>query len=81
MTMRTTEPTTTTAHTSSPWSGAAMAGIVSLIVNVIVAWVIWMIIPPAQISDMGYFLTMIGITSFFAGLFAYYGAFQQSYRA
>lgn len=80
MTMRTTD-TTTVTRTSSPWGGAATAGIISLIVNVIVAWVIWMIIPPAEASDLGYLLTMVGITSFFAGLFAYYGAFQQSYRA
>lgn len=80
MTMRTTDTTTTPARTSSPWGGATMAGIVSLIVNVIVAWIIWLIIPPAEASDLGYLLTMVGITSFFAGLFAYYGAYQQSNR-
>ncbi|MCB0062631.1 MAG: hypothetical protein KDE19_10970 [Caldilineaceae bacterium] len=82
MTMRTTDTTTTPTRTttSSPWGGAAMAGVVSLIVNVIVAWIIWLIIPPAEASDLGYLLTMVGITSFFAGLFAYYGAFQQSNR-
>jgi uncharacterized RDD family membrane protein YckC len=78
--MRTTDTTTTSARTSSPWGGATMAGIVSLIVNVIIAWVIWLIIPPAEASDLGYLLTMVGITSFFAGLFAYYGAFQQHNR-
>ncbi len=82
MTMRTGDPVTnpTPTSTSSPWSGATIAGVVSLIVNVIVAWVIWMIIPPAEASDLGYLLTMVGITSFFAGLFAYYGAFQQHFR-
>lgn len=82
MAMRTNDATTTPTHTttSSPWGGAAMAGVVSLIVNVIVAWIIWMIIPPATASDLGYLLTMVGITSFFAGLFAYYGAFQKHNR-
>lgn len=80
MTTRMTDTTTTPGRTASPWGGAFTAGIISLIVNVIVAWVIWMIIPPAEASDLGYLLTMVGITSFFAGLFAYYGAFQQAYR-
>lgn len=81
MTMRTTDPNVTTTptntSTASPWGGAATAGVVSLIVNVILAWVIWMVIPPAQASDLGYLLTMVGIMSFFAGLFAYFGAAKQ----
>lgn len=75
---RTTEPPTTHAGTSSPWGGAATAGVVSLIVNLIIAWVIWLIIPPANGGDMGYTLTLVAILSFFAGLFSYYGAYRQN---
>ena len=61
------------ACSGSAWSGAVVAGIVAVIVNIILTYVIWMIIPPAQVTDMGYLLTMVGIMSFFAGLFAYSG--------
>ncbi|MEZ4730932.1 MAG: hypothetical protein R3E79_27745 [Caldilineaceae bacterium] len=74
-----TRVTDTPTRTGSPWGGAVTAGIISLIVNVIIAWIIWLIIPPADGADLGWTLTMIGITSFFAGLFSYYGAFRQSY--
>ena len=52
-----------------------------MIVNISLTYVIWMIIPPAQVIDMGYLLTMVGIMSFFAGLFAYNGGFKQAFRA
>ncbi|MEZ4864965.1 MAG: hypothetical protein R3C14_26865 [Caldilineaceae bacterium] len=66
------DPTTTT---SSPMGGAVMAGIVSLIVNLIVTWIIALIFPTL---DLGWALTMVAITSFFAGFFSYYGAARQS---
>ena len=67
-------PTTTPASTSSPMGGAALAGVVALIVNLIVAWVLAMIFPAI---DMGWALTMVAITSFFAGLFGYFGGARQ----
>ncbi|MEZ4616063.1 MAG: hypothetical protein R2867_11260 [Caldilineaceae bacterium] len=72
------EPTTTTTSTttSSPMGGAVMAGVISLIVNVIVVWVLSLIFPTV---DLGWALTMVAITSFFAGLFSYYGAARQTY--
>lgn len=77
MTTRVTD--TTTTRTGSPWGGAVTSGIISLIVNVIVAWVIWQILPPAQGADLGWVLTIVGITSFFAGLFSHYGGNRQAY--
>ena len=62
---------------TSPWGNAAIAGAVSLVANVILTWVLSLIIPPAQALDMGWTLTMVGIMSFFAGLFSYYGAVRQ----
>ncbi|MFZ4660888.1 MAG: hypothetical protein ACOYNY_28000 [Caldilineaceae bacterium] len=50
-----------------------------MIVNVIVGWLLFMIIPPIEGTDLGWMLTMIAITSFFAGLFSYYGAHRQAY--
>lgn len=80
MTTRMTDTTTTgvPARTGSAWGGAVIAGIVSVIVNLIVTYVIWMFIPPAQATDLGYLLTMVGIMSFFAGLFSYNGGFKQA---
>lgn len=69
--------TTDTHSTSSPWGNAAIAGAVSLIVNVILTWLLFLIIPPAEALDLGWTLTMVGIMSFFAGLFSYYGAARQ----
>lgn len=67
-----------TTHTqTSPWGNAAIAGVVSLVINVILTWVLASIIPPAQALDMSWTLTMVGIMSFFAGLFSYYGATRQ----
>lgn len=60
-----------TVNTDNWVGGAVTAGIVSLIVNAIVAWVISLIIPT---SDLNWALTMVAITSFFAGFFGYYGA-------
>ena len=77
MTTRVTD--TPTTRTGSPWGGAVTAGIISLIVNAIVGWLLFMIIPPIEGTDLGWTLTMIAITSFFAGLFSYYGAQRQSY--
>lgn len=77
MTTRVTD--TPTTRTGSPWGGAVTAGIISLIVNVIVAWLIYMLIPPIEGADLGWTLTLIAITSFFAGLFSYYGAHRQAY--
>lgn len=75
----TTRVTDTQARTASPWSGAITSGIISLIVNVIVAWLLWQIIPPMVGTDLGWVLTIVGITSFFAGLLSHYGAFRQTY--
>ncbi len=75
----TTRTTDTPVRTGSPWGGAVTSGIISAIINVIVAWVIWTLLPPMEIIDLGWTLTIVGITSFFAGLFSYYGAFRQSY--
>ena len=76
MTVRTTE---TDVRTGSPWGGAVTAGIISAIVNLLVAWVIWMVMPPMEGLDLGWALTIVGITSFFAGLFSYYGAARSRY--
>lgn len=65
---------TVTTNTASPWGGAFMAAIVSLIVNLIVTYVIYLIFPT---TNLGWALTLVAITSFFAGLFSYYGAFRQ----
>lgn len=65
-------PTTTT--TNSPMSGAVLSGVISLIVNLIVAWIVALIFPDI---DMGWALTVVAITSFFAGLFGYYGGARQ----
>ena len=79
MTTHTTDTTRTT--TSSPWGGAAIAGVVSLIVNLIVLFLIALIfVPPAGIVS-GWTYTMVGILSFFAGLFSYYGGWRQSTSA
>lgn len=67
MTTRT-EPT---VRTNNSMGGAAAAGVVSLIVNLIVAWIIALIFPAI---DLGWALTIVAITSFFAGFFGYYGA-------
>ena len=75
----TTHTTDTAVRTSSPWGGAITSGIISLIVNIIVAWVIWQIIPPQEGLDLGWVLTIVGLTSFFAGLFAHYGGYRQAY--
>lgn len=69
----------TPVRTGSPWGGAITSGIISLIVNVIVAWIIWQVIPPAQGADLGWVLTVVGLTSFFAGLFSHYGGYRQAY--
>ena len=66
--------TPTTGAPSSPIGGAVLAGVISLIVNLIVAWVIALIFPTL---DMGWALTMVAITSFFAGLFGYFGGARQ----
>lgn len=60
---------------TSPTGGAFMAGIVSLIVNLIITYVIALLFPT---TDLGWALTLVAITSFFAGFFGYYGAFNQS---
>ena len=70
---------TSPVRTGNPWGGAITSGIISLIVNVIVAWVIWQIVPPAQGADLGWVLTIVGLTSFFAGLFSHYGGYRQAY--
>lgn len=69
---RTTMRTTTT---TSPTGGAFTAGIVSLIVNLIVTYIIALLFPT---TDLGWALTLVAITSFFAGFFGYYGAFNQN---
>lgn len=69
----------TAVRTGSPWGGAITSGIISLIVNVIVAWVIWQILPPAQGADLGWVLTIVALTSFFAGLFGHVGGYRQAY--
>ncbi len=68
---------TTRTTTASPWGGAVTAGIVSLIVNLIVLYVLYLILTPVAI-DLGWTLTMVAILSFFAGLFSYYGAFRSA---
>lgn len=75
----TTRVTDTPVRTGSPWGGAITSGIISLIVNVIVAWLIWQIMPPVEGTDLGWVLTIVGLTSFFAGLFSHYGGFRQAY--
>lgn len=70
---------TTAVRTGSPWGGAITSGIISLIVNVIVAWVIWQILPPNQGVDLGWVLTIVALTSFFAGLFSHVGGYRQAY--
>ena len=71
MTTRTDVPVGTTN-----WVGGAVtSGIVSLIVNAIVAWVISIIVPT---SDLNWAITMVAVTSFFAGFFGYYGASRAS---
>jgi hypothetical protein len=65
---------TVTTNTASPMGGAFLAGIVSLIVNLIITYVIHYIFPS---GDLGWALTLVAITSFFAGFFGYYGAFRQ----
>ena len=65
----------TTNTSGSSMGGAVLAGAISLIVNLIVAWVIALIFPAI---DMGWALTMVAITSFFAGLFGYYGGARQT---
>jgi protein-S-isoprenylcysteine O-methyltransferase Ste14 len=76
MTMQTDRTTRTTPATgASPMGGAFLAGIVALVVNLIVTWVVAMIFPTA---DLGWALTLVAITSFFAGFFGYYGAFRQA---
>ncbi len=67
--------TPTTRTTSSPFGGALTSGIISLIVNLIVAYVISRIFPTA---DLGWALTLVAITSLFAGFFGYFGAFRQA---
>ncbi|MFN8441399.1 MAG: hypothetical protein U0175_11540 [Caldilineaceae bacterium] len=67
MTIRTDQ----TVNTDNWVGGAVTSGIVSLIVNLIVAWVISLIVPT---SDLNWALTLVAITSFFAGFFGYYGA-------
>ncbi len=69
----------TAVRTGSPWGGAITSGIISLIVNVIVAWVIWQILPPAQGADLGWVLTIVALTSFFAGLFSHVGGYRLAY--
>ncbi len=82
MTTRMSDTTTgVPARTGSAWGGAFVAGIVSVIINLIVTYVVWMFIPPAQAIDLGYLLTMVGIMSFFAGLFSYNGGFKQALGA
>ncbi|MCX6047465.1 MAG: hypothetical protein NT075_20360 [Chloroflexi bacterium] len=68
-------PTTRTT-TGSPFGGALTAGIISLIVNLIVAYAISMIFPTL---DLGWALTLVAITSLFAGFFGYYGAYRQTH--
>ncbi len=64
--------------TGSPWGGAAIAGVVSLIVNLIVLYILYLIIPPIGEINLGWTMTMVAILSFFAGLFSYYGGWRQS---
>lgn len=66
--------TVASTNTTSPMSGAFMSGIVSLIVNLIVTYIIHLIFPS---GDLGWALTLVAITSFFAGFFGYYSAFRQ----
>lgn len=63
-----------TINSTSPMSGAVIAGIVALVVNLIIAWVIALLFP---VIDLGWALTMVAITSFFAGLFGYFGGARQ----
>jgi hypothetical protein len=75
MTVPSDRTTIRSTTTTSPTGGAFMAGIVSLIVNLIVTYVISLLFPT---PDLGWALTLVAITSFFAGFFGYYGAFNQS---
>ncbi|RIK44493.1 MAG: hypothetical protein DCC55_02180 [Chloroflexi bacterium] len=76
MTMQTDRTTRTpTATSANPMGGAVLAGIISLVVNLIVTWIVAMLFPTA---DLGWALTLVAITSFFAGFFGYYGAARQT---
>ncbi|CAN5596326.1 hypothetical protein BH10CHL1_BH10CHL1_25240 [soil metagenome] len=68
-------PDTRTTTNSSPFGSALISGIISLIVNLIIAYVISMIFPTL---DLGWALTLVAITSLFAGLFSYYGGVRQA---
>ncbi len=63
--------------TNNPMGGAVMSGILSLVINLVVTYIISLLFPT---TDLGWAMTLVAIASFFAGFFGYYGGHRQSYR-